>query len=217
MPQETPITIWIDFSSPYGYIAAMRHEEWAARHALSVQFRPFMLGLLFRNLGKHPILDMPQKASYLFMDVPRIAQFHNIPFVFSTPYPFGSVAACRVFYALPPADQTPYLMGVYRHAFERGIAVDSPEIAIEVLSQVCPHLDAAAYAEEITTERSKKALFAVGSDVEAAGVCGSPYFVVTHPGGATSAYWGQDRMEDIPRAIARHNGGLDSDSQTMTV
>ena len=201
--QPIEVTIWIDFASSYAYLAVMRHEEWARQHHFRVRFQPFLLALLFRDFGKHPILDMPQKAKYAFMDVSRTARAYGIPYALPSTFPFKSVASCRMFYAIPECDRTTYLMGVFRHNFEKGVAVDSDALAVAVLSQVCPHLDAEAYGAQIANVTSKRALFDVGKQAVQQGVCGAPFFVVTEEDGTTSSYWGHDRMEFIPRDLAR--------------
>ncbi len=203
--QEAPttVTIWIDFSSPYGYIAAMRQEAWAKTHGYTVKLQPFLLGLLFRDFGKHPILDMPQKAAYLYMDVPRVAAHYGIPIQFPKPYPFGSIHACRVYYALAPEHQKAYAMAVYHRTFAEGQSVDGVEVALDVLRTALPACDSAQIANEVVGQSSKRALFAVGKQATELGVCGSPYFVVTTPDATEHHFWGQDRMDSIPDFLSR--------------
>ena len=61
MTQQSPIIeFWFDFSSPYAFFASLSIEEIAARHRRSVQWRPFMLGVLFKATGA-----LVQRASEL--------------------------------------------------------------------------------------------------------------------------------------------------------
>ena len=43
-----PLEFWFDFSSPYGYLAAQRIEALAQRHGRSVDWRPMLLGVVFK-------------------------------------------------------------------------------------------------------------------------------------------------------------------------
>ena len=56
-----PIEFWFDFSSPYGYLAAQRIEALAARHGRSVDWRPILLGPIFKVVGTGPLTQIPLK------------------------------------------------------------------------------------------------------------------------------------------------------------
>ena len=49
-----PIEFWFDFSSPYSYLASEKIEELAARHGRKVDFKPTLLGVIFRTTGGVP-------------------------------------------------------------------------------------------------------------------------------------------------------------------
>jgi 2-hydroxychromene-2-carboxylate isomerase len=43
-----PIDFYFDYSSPYGYIAAMKIDDIAARHGRAVNWKPILLGAVFK-------------------------------------------------------------------------------------------------------------------------------------------------------------------------
>jgi len=45
------IECWFDFGSNYSYLSLMRIEQGAALHGVSVTWRPFLLGPIFKSLG----------------------------------------------------------------------------------------------------------------------------------------------------------------------
>ena len=49
-----PIEFHFDFSSPYSYIASEQIEPVAARHGRTVEFKPVLLGAVFKTSGGAP-------------------------------------------------------------------------------------------------------------------------------------------------------------------
>ena len=49
-----PIDFYFDFSSPYGYLASYRVDEIAAEFGRAVAWRPYLLGVAFKNTGQSP-------------------------------------------------------------------------------------------------------------------------------------------------------------------
>ena len=46
-----PIQFYFDFASPYGYMAATRISCVAAKHGRGVEWKPFLLGVVFKVTG----------------------------------------------------------------------------------------------------------------------------------------------------------------------
>src|SRR5690606_38630824 len=53
------VEFWFDFTSPYAYFASLEVEDVAARHGRTVQWRPFLLGAVFRTTGMQALTAMP--------------------------------------------------------------------------------------------------------------------------------------------------------------
>jgi 2-hydroxychromene-2-carboxylate isomerase len=53
MPQ--PIEFYFDFSSPYGYLASEKIDDLAARYNRKVNWRPILLGVVFKQTGGAPL------------------------------------------------------------------------------------------------------------------------------------------------------------------
>ncbi|NBR28932.1 MAG: 2-hydroxychromene-2-carboxylate isomerase, partial [Betaproteobacteria bacterium] len=49
-----PIDFYFDYSSPYGYIAALKIDDLAARYGRSVIWKPILLGAVFKVTGGKP-------------------------------------------------------------------------------------------------------------------------------------------------------------------
>ena len=65
----TPIDFYFDFSSPYSFLAAEQIDALAARHGRSVEYRPTLLGAVFKVTGGAPLTELaPPKARYSVHD-----------------------------------------------------------------------------------------------------------------------------------------------------
>ena len=93
---KTPIDFYFDFSSPYGYLAASRIDTLAAKHQRSVNWRPILLGAIFKVTGTQPLTFVPLKGDYTRRDLPRTARFHGIEFRMPSKFPIATQAAARL-------------------------------------------------------------------------------------------------------------------------
>src|SRR6266705_2656171 len=94
---SAPIDFYFDFSSPYGYLASEKIEALAAKHGRGVNFRPVLLGFIFKQTGAMPLTQIPLKGDYSRRDMERSAKFHGIAdFRMPSKFPIPSQAAARI-------------------------------------------------------------------------------------------------------------------------
>ena len=74
----------------YGYLAAQRIDEIGAENGRDVDWRPFLLGAVFKTTGAQPLLDIPLKGDYARRDLARSARLMDIPFSVPKQFPFMS-------------------------------------------------------------------------------------------------------------------------------
>lgn len=189
----TPIEFYFDFSSPYGYIAAEQIDALAARHGRTVSWRPYLLGVAFKETGSEPLLNIPLKGPYAVKDLERTARLLGIPFVIPESFPFMSVAAARAYYWMLEQDAAKAVSlakTLYRETFGKGRDIDSTEAVADVCA-----------AEGLDREAAKAALKdpavkeRLRTEVQAAmekGVFGSPLFLVDG-----EPFWGSDKLEHL--------------------
>ena len=187
------VDFYFDFSSPYGYLAAMRIDALAAKYQREVTWRPILLGPAFKASGNAPLIGQPLKGNYARRDLRRTAAFMKIPFGMPTPFPIGTQNAARAFYWLNDRDPViakAVAVSLMQTYFVEGRDITSPEVVVEVAAQ--HQVDrtelSAALADPGVKDRLKK-------EVEASlalGVFGSPYIVVDG-----EAFWGTDRFDQI--------------------
>ncbi len=188
-----PIDFYFDFSSPYGYLAAQRIEALGAAVGRAVVWRPFLLGVVFQETGSKPLNQIPLKGDYATRDFARMARRYGVPYVVPPDFPFHSVAPCRAFYSL--CDQDPVAAkglakALYHAAFGTGRRVSKAEVVAEVAGE--QGLDADAVRAALQAPAVKERLRNEVEAARAAGVFGSPFFIVEG-----EPFWGQDRLADL--------------------
>lgn len=194
-----PIAFYFDFSSPYGYLAAQRIDDLAAAHGREADWRPFLLGAVFKTTGSEPLLNVPLKGDYARRDLARSARRFDIPFVLPEVFPFPSVSACRASYwlkARDPAAARRLMAALYRSAFAEGRDIRSAEAVAEVAAALGHDRDAllAAMQDPMIKQTLKDE---VAAAIEK-GVFGSPYIVVDG-----EPFWGFDRLPDVALWLER--------------
>jgi 2-hydroxychromene-2-carboxylate isomerase len=199
---QSDIQFFFDFSSPYGYLASQKIEALAARHGRSVDWRPMLLGVVFKQTGAMPLTEVPLKGTYSKRDFLRSARFHDIEFSMPPAFPIASQAPARIVLwakQQEPAAASRVARALYRAFFVDGLDISKPDVAAEVAGKA--GFDAAAARAAIDDPAMKDALKREVEAAIAAGVFGSPFVIVDG-----EPFWGLDRFEQIERWLA--NGGF---------
>ena len=89
-----PIEFHFDFSSPYSYLASEQIEPIAARHGRTVEYKPVLLGAVFKLAKSAPLTEQySPKAKYAVRDFARSAHRQSVPSVQSRA-PRTSLSGC---------------------------------------------------------------------------------------------------------------------------
>lgn len=194
-----PIDFYFDYSSPYGYIAAMKIDDLAAHYGRGVNWKPILLGAAFKVTGAQPLPMLPLKGDYAKRDIARSARFHGIKFNYPSKFPIASQAPARAFYWLH--DRDPGLAKelaktLYQAYFVDDRDISGPEVTAEVAATLGLGRDEvlAALNDPAVKDRLK-------NEVDAAikrGVFGSPYFIIDG-----EPFWGVDRFDQIERWLGK--------------
>jgi 2-hydroxychromene-2-carboxylate isomerase len=193
-----PIDFWFDFSSPYGYLAAELVDSLAARHGREVRWRPLLLGVIFKETGGAPLTEVPMKGAYSKHDFARSARFHGVPFRMPSRFPIPAQTPSRIVLSLrarDPALAARVAKALYRAYFVDDRDISDPAVAAEVAGGA--GADAAAARAAVDDPAVKEALKGEVAQAIAAGVFGSPFFVVDG-----EPFWGVDRLPQVERWLA---------------
>lgn len=194
-----PIDFYFDFSSPYGYLAAEKIDALAAKYSRTVNWRPILLGAVFKMNGMQPLTGIPLKGSYAKHDMLRSARMHGVKFKLPGKFPINTVAPCRAFYWLATRDPTlarNFAQAVYRAYFTEDRDVSSVEVTANVAARL--GVDKAAVLQALEDPAVKeRAKNEVDGAIER-GVFGSPYIVIDG-----EPFWGADRLEQVERWLTK--------------
>ena len=193
-----PIDFYFDFSSPYGYFAAKKIDELAARHKREVNWRPFLLGAVFKITKMQPLVEYPIKSDYMTRDWARFARLLGVPFKPPEVFPFSGVNASRLFYWLQVRDAE-LARNFARRAFHAAFGEGRDIVSIPALTALAESLGVPA-GDIMAANSDPTVKEQLRTEVEAAiarGVFGSPYVVVDG-----EPFWGADRLDQVDGWLA---------------
>jgi 2-hydroxychromene-2-carboxylate isomerase len=203
------IEFWFEFGSNYSYLSALRIESLACAAGVTVHWRPFLLGPIFRELGwsSSPFVLQPAKGRYMWRDMEREAVKYGLPWRRPSAFPRSAVLPMRVatLGADAPGAQAPWIGEFCRRVMQQNWVhdreIDDPAPVREALAGLVPDPDAvlaAALAPE-----NKLRLRANTETAAARGVFGAPTFFV-----GDEMFWGNDRLEDAIALARRQMTGF---------
>jgi 2-hydroxychromene-2-carboxylate isomerase len=180
-----------DFASTYSYITAMRIAPLAQAAGVSVRWRPFLLGPVFKSMGwdTSPFNLYPVKGRYMVRDCERLCADAGLPFHLPSPFPQHSLLAGRVgTAALAEGWGEDFTLALYRAEFGEGRNIGDPATVADVVTKL--GRDAHAVLAHAQTDEIKNALRASTEEAQRLGVFGAPTFITNG-----ELFWGNDRLE----------------------
>ncbi|MBO6933642.1 MAG: 2-hydroxychromene-2-carboxylate isomerase [Deltaproteobacteria bacterium] len=187
-----------DVVCPYAYLASTQIEALAERCDATIEWKPFLLGGVFRSIGgaDDPNAVMPEpKAAHNQRDMRRWAERFGVPLVMHPEHPRRSVLALRALLAAGEESRVPATHALFAAYWKRGEDIADPEVVAHALSGA--GLDGVACVERASEPAIKDDLRARTDAAVAAGVFGAPTFIVDG-----ELVWGQDRLHFL-EAILR--------------
>ncbi|MDB5796826.1 MAG: h16 [Paucimonas sp.] len=188
------IEFFFDFSSPYAYFASTQVDALAARHGRKVQWRPILLGVVFRSTGAAPLTAVPIKGDYARHDFKRTARLHGIDFNLPDPFPIPTQAAARAMLwtraSHGDAQAIALAKALFRAYFVDNLDISAPESVVKVA--VATGLDAQQVAAGLDSAAVRAELKAGTDEAMQRGVCGAPFLIVDG-----EPWWGFDRFGQV--------------------
>ena len=186
-----------DIVCPYAYLASTQVTALADRTGARLEWRPFLLGGVFRALGAadDPNQAMPEaKARHNRRDMARWATHFQVPLQMPAEHPRRTVLALRALLAAGEGDRAAATHALFAAYWRRGEDVAEPEVVRRALDGV--GLDGERCVAEAGSDAIKQELRERTDAAVAAGVFGAPTFVV-----GEELYWGQDRLHFVEAAL----------------
>ena len=180
------ITFYLDFVSPYSWLAFQRLPEELEGLSYSVEYRPVLLGALLQQHSNPGPAGIAPKRDWTYRHVLWLGHQHGVPLQMPTQHPFNGLALLRQALACSSDGSINRFVAetLLRHVWVGGHdALDAArleQLAQELALQLQPESDS----------DSVKAMLRANTDAAAArGVFGVPAFAVDE-----QLFWGLDSL-----------------------
>lgn len=191
------VEFWFDVGSPYAYLAYRALPRIAAACGARVDWRPMLLGGVFKATANHSPVEVPAKGRWIDLDLQRWARRIGTRFAMNPHFPINTLALMRGAVAMKARSDEEfqrYLGAVFEAIWCDGKNMGDPQVVAEVLAAAGfdPQQVFALASEPAAKDRLK----ADTEEALARGVFGAPTFFV---GG--EMFWGQDRLDFVAEAL----------------
>lgn len=177
----TKIEFFFDVVSPYSYIASEQIEALANSCQVELQWRPFLLGGVFKETGNQPPGMLPSRGKYLLKDLKRKSKFFQIPFTMPKMFPINSMLAMRTLCSFAENELPEKAHRVFRAYWVDNQAINNEAVIKELLGA-----EALAKAEDSDI---KEKLRANTEEAVKRGAFGAPTFFI-----GDEMFFGSDRL-----------------------
>ncbi len=183
---------WFEFASTYSYLSVFRIEEIAKKASITIEWKPFLLGPVFKDQGWNtsPFNIHEAKGKYMWRDIERLSQKYIIPFKKPAEFPRNGILAARITLAFEDETWVPEFI---KKTFIANFAEDQEIADEEVIGSILLSLglDAPGIMELAKVQENKDKLRAQTQLSADKGIFGAPTFVI-----GDEIFWGNDRLED---------------------
>jgi len=186
------LDFWFDFASSYSYPAVMRIAPLAATVGVTVRFRPFLLGPIFKAQGWNtsPFNLYPAKGRYMWRDLERLCANLSLPFRQPDTFPQPSLLAARIaLVGLAENWGEEFCRAVFRAEFGEAGRIDDTATISRLLTRF--GVDPGDVLAKAQSDPIKARLREETRVAQRLGIFGAPSFVTED----RELFWGNDRLE----------------------
>jgi 2-hydroxychromene-2-carboxylate isomerase len=197
------IDFYFDFVSPFGYFASLRIEALAERHGLGVRWHPILIGVtVMKLMGMQPILEIPLKGTYMKRELQRYCAMFDVTMRRdASQAPQSALAASRalaLLLARQDAAAVTFAKACYHAYWQDCLDLNRQDVVLALAQSAGVSTSG---LELLGTDASKDALRLAMDQAVAAGVFGSPFFIIEE-----EPFFGVDKLELIELWLSRRTG-----------
>ncbi|HVY55526.1 MAG TPA: 2-hydroxychromene-2-carboxylate isomerase [Thermodesulfobacteriota bacterium] len=183
---------WYDFASPYSFLSAMRIEELSSASGIEVEWRPFLLGPIFKSQGweTSPFNIYDAKGRYMWRDMARRSAGYGIAFRKPSEFPRNGVLASRIALAFGShARRVEFSKLVFGANFSDDRDISDEPVVASLLKNMGE--DPERIISFAQSEDNRGKLRSATDEAAGCGIFGAPSFLA-----GDELFWGDDRLED---------------------
>ncbi len=186
------ISFYLDFISPYAYLAFEKLPQALAGHSVSVSYKPVLFAALLKHHGQRGPAEMVGKRDWTYRQVQWLARQHGIALDLPASHPFNPLALLRLALACDAGGQpNRYVCEMLFHHVWRGGAEATDARRLQLLEQQL------APPRSIDSQEVKTQLRTHTEEAIARGVFGVPTLVVDD-----KLFWGFDALPLLHEYLA---------------
>lgn len=178
------ITFWLDFISPYAYLAFEQLPRALQGLSYSVDYKPVLFAGLLKHHGQLGPAEIAPKRAWTYRQVMWQAHAHGIDMRMPASHPFNPLPLLRLALACAPQGlpNRRVCEAVFHHVWRGGADAQDAARLAALAHELAPNLDPAG-------DEVKARLKAHGEEAVAAGLFGVPSLVVDG-----QVFWGFDSL-----------------------
>ena len=191
------VEFFYDFGSPTVYLAATQLPNLANRVGATINWRPILLGGVFKLTGNQSPAVIAAKAAYMNNDLQRFAKRYGVPFNWNPHFPINTLALMRgaVAYQDDAVASSTYRDAIFTSIWVEGRNLNELDVIGQVLREA--ELDSGDLIKQIGQQTVKDQLIANTEKAVNRGVFGAPTFFVDE-----HMFFGQDRLDFVTEALS---------------
>jgi len=191
------VEFYFDVGSPAAYLAWTQMPALCAGAGARLEYRPMLLGGVFQATGNQSPMNIPAKAAYMDVDLPRFARRYGVPFLLNPHFPINTLQLMRGVIGMQmrqPARFEAFLGAVFTALWVQGANLNDPAVTAATLVEA--GFDPAEVFALVNDADIKAALKANTEEAVARGVFGAPTVFV-----GDAMFFGQDRLDFVREAL----------------
>ncbi len=189
------VEFFFDFGSPATYLAWTQIQALADRCNAEIQWRPMLLGGVFKASGNQSPVTVPAKGAYMLDDLARFARRYDVEMQFNPHFPVNTLMLMRGAVAYQNSERFhDYLQAVFRALWVDGKNLNEPEVVSEVLAAA--GFDTDEFLSLCSSDEVKTTLKTNTEEAVERGVFGAPTMFV-----GQEMFFGQDRLDFVEAAL----------------
>ncbi len=134
------ITFYLDFISPYAYLAFEALPKALMGTSCTVTYKPILFAALLKHHGQLGPAEIPSKREWTYRQVQWLAQRQGAPLQMPAAHPFNPLGLLRLALACAPANR--YVCEViFKHAWVGGADAADANRLQDLAQRLAPRLD----------------------------------------------------------------------------
>ncbi|MCG8667992.1 MAG: 2-hydroxychromene-2-carboxylate isomerase [Pseudomonadales bacterium] len=192
----TTLDFYFDFGSPTAFLAYERLLQLQAEYDLKINFKPMLLGGVFKATHNQSPVSIPAKGMYMMKhDLPRFAKRYGVELTMNPNFPINTLPLMRGAYAaLELGCFDKYCRTIFDAMWKQGANLGDPAVIKSTLDEA--DLDSDKLIALTQDQSIKDKLADTTTEAVSKGAFGAPTMFV-----GDEMFFGQDRLDFIEELL----------------